>query len=99
MIWTPIESKSDLPKEMLQFKEMHSSFSRLSVFYGLIFVVIKGYIELDFANEGVDLLLTNESFCRCMRLFRNATFHYQKQAIPEKAKIIRFLNIIEKLQV
>ena len=99
MIWTPIGSKSDPPKEILQFKEMHSSFSRLSVFYGLIFVVIKGYIELDFANEGVDLLLTNESFCRCMRLFRNATFHYQKQAIPEKAKIIRFLNIIEKLQV
>jgi len=80
-----------LPDELSALAEHFSSFARLSVLYGLIYVVIEGYQELKCSNEKVDALLANEDFVESLRLFRNAIFHYQKQPIPEKA--LTFLEL------
>jgi hypothetical protein len=88
-----VTKDSNLPDWVRQRVEMHSSFARLSVLYGLIYVVIEGYKELNFTNEKVDSLLAKEDFVDALRLFRNATFHYQKQAIPEK--VMKFLELKE----
>jgi hypothetical protein len=88
-----LPGESNLPDVFLQLAEMHSSFARLSVLYGLIYVVIEGYRELKLKSEKVDLLLAQEDFVDALRLFRNATFHYQKKAISEKA--MKFLELEE----
>ncbi|WP_421843206.1 hypothetical protein [Marinobacter algicola] len=75
-----------LPEEVAEMAERLSSFSRLSVFYGLIYVVIEGYKEMKYQDDDIDALLGNEEFVGTLRLFRNSTFHYQKQPIPEKAR-------------
>lgn len=83
----------DLPEALAELAEFHSSFARLSVLYGLIYVVVEGYRELKCSNERVDELISQEDFVESLRLFRNATFHYQKQPIPEKA--MKFLELPE----
>ncbi|MDB1124258.1 hypothetical protein [Vibrio algarum] len=93
VVTVKIVEDSKLPNEIRQLAEMHSSFARLSVLYGLTYVVIEGYKELNFTNQKVDSLLAKEDFVDALRLFRNATFHYQKQAIPEKA--MKFLELKE----
>jgi len=75
-----------LPEELAEMAEMLSSFSRLSVLYGLIYVVIEGYREMKCQDDDIDSLLSNEEFVDTLRLFRNSTFHYQKQPIPDKAR-------------
>lgn len=82
-----------LPEGLAEYAELHSSFARLSVFYGLIYVVVEGYKELKYANPKVDELLSQEEFVDALRLFRNSTFHYQKNPIPEKA--LKFLELPE----
>lgn len=84
---------SDLPNNLLNLAEIHSSFARLSVLYGLIYVVIEGYEELKCQDLEVDTLLARKDFVDALRLFRNATFHYQKHAISEKA--LQFLELKE----
>jgi hypothetical protein len=82
-----------LPEGLAEYAELHSSFARLSVLYGLIYVVVEGYKELKYANPKVDDLLSQEEFVDALRLFRNSTFHYQKNPIPEKA--LKFLELSE----
>lgn len=84
---------SNLPDEIGQLAEIYSSFARLSVLYGLIYVVIEGYKELKYTNEQIDTLLAQDDFVDALRLFRNATFHYQKKPISEKA--LKFLELEE----
>lgn len=84
---------SNLSYEIRQLAEIHSSFARLSVLYGLIYVVIEGYKELKYTNEQIDTLLAQDDFIDALRLFRNATFHYQKKPISEKA--LKFLELEE----
>lgn len=88
-----VAGDSNLPEQIRNLAEMHSSFARLSVLYGLIYVVIEGYKELKIDNPKVDMLLAKEEFVDALRLFRNATFHYQKKAISEKA--MKFLELEE----
>jgi hypothetical protein len=76
----------ELPEQLADLTERLSSFSRLSVFYGLIYVVIEGYKEMKYRDDDIDALLGNEELVETLRLFRNSTFHYQKQPIPEKAR-------------
>lgn len=90
---TRIGGSTDLSDELAQLAEIHSSFARLSVLYGLIYVVIEGYKELKYEDEKIDRLLAQNDFVDSLRLFRNATFHYQKKAIPEKA--LKFLELEE----
>ncbi|HGF4942381.1 TPA: hypothetical protein ACF4E7_004721 [Vibrio parahaemolyticus] len=76
--------------ELQTLSQLHSSFRRISVFYSLLYVVVEGYRELGSTDEKVDSLLEQYDFVDALRLFRNATFHYQKAPIPEKA--MKFLE-------
>ena len=76
--------------ELQTLSQLHSSFRRISVFYSLLYVVVEGYRELGSTDEKVDSLLEQHDFVDALRLFRNATFHYQKAPIPEKA--MKFLE-------
>jgi hypothetical protein len=82
IVKTPIADKSGVPNNLAEF---HSSFARLSVLYGLTYVVIEGYRELKVTNKKVDELISQKDFVNSLRLFRNSTFHYQKAPISEKA--------------
>lgn len=79
-----------LPKQLIEFGQLHSSFARLSVMYGLIYVVVEGYNELKLTDDRIDSLLKKEEYVDTLRRFRNAIFHYQKDPIPEKT--LRFLE-------
>tara|TARA_Y100001968_G_C18886846_1_gene494321 strand:+ start:91 stop:540 length:450 start_codon:yes stop_codon:yes gene_type:complete len=79
-------SDKELSAEFQDFGKLASSFMRLSVWYSLLYVVIEGFKELSLDDEKVNELLANESNVDCLRLFRNATFHYQKNPLTEKAQ-------------
>ncbi|MCT7645547.1 hypothetical protein [Aliarcobacter butzleri] len=87
------EDTSNLPNKIAEVAEIHSSFIKLSVLYGLIYVVIEGYKELKYTNEQIDTLLVQDSFVDALSLFRNSIFHYQKEPISEKA--LKFLELKE----
>jgi hypothetical protein len=78
------------PENMMEYAKMHSAFSRMAVMYGLIYVVIEGYRELDLNDSRIDELLEDEKYLDHLRLFRNATFHYQKKPVSEKE--LKFLE-------
>lgn len=79
------------PDALVEAAQFLSSFARLSVLYGLIYVVVEGYQELNCSDEAVDALLKRKEFVDALRLFRNATFHYQKEPVPEK--LLKFLEL------
>ncbi|MDY7218479.1 hypothetical protein TOI97_02625 [Denitrificimonas sp. JX-1] len=54
VVATEIGGDHGLPEGLAEFAELHSSFARLSVLYGLIYVVIEGYKELKCTNPKVD---------------------------------------------
>ena len=76
----------DAEKWIKEIGSMASTLHRMSVWYSLIYVVVEGYKELKCSNEAVDELLGNEEYVDFLRLFRNATFHYQKDPLTEKAQ-------------
>lgn len=67
-----------------------SLMARVSVWYSLIYVVVEGYRDLKVTFEPLDQILAKEDFTDLLRLFRNATFHYQED--PLSAKLIGFLE-------
>jgi hypothetical protein len=79
------ERDAGLPEELAKLGEFSSSFSRLCVWYALLFVVLEGYRELKLVDPEVDALLERFSYVESLRTFRNATFHYQKDPISDKA--------------
>ena len=93
VVMTKIGGSTGRPDEFFEVAEMYSSFARLSVLYALIYVVIEGYKELKCADQKIDSLLEKEDFVDALRMFRNATFHYQKKAITEKE--LKFLELKE----
>lgn len=90
---TKVPDYDEYPEELSEFAQMYSSFARLSVLYGLVYVVIEGYKELKLQHTEVDELLSEKEFVGALRLFRNSTFHYQKEPVPKKA--LKFLNMHE----
>lgn len=93
IITVKIEGNSSLPDELAAYAQMLSSFARISVLYGLIYVVIEGYKKLKYTDEKIDELLEKEDYVDALRLFRNATFHYQPRPISEKH--LKFLELEE----
>ncbi|MDN4709644.1 hypothetical protein QYZ44_07290 [Vibrio parahaemolyticus] len=90
VVSTNIPLDDAFSSELKNLSQLHSSFHRISVFYSLLYVVVEGYRELNGSNEKVDLLLAQDDFVDALRLFRNATFHYQKAPISEKT--LKFLE-------
>lgn len=86
----PISDFSELADDFVGMSNEASQFHRMSVWYALIYVVIEGYLDLNIPNEKVDEILNNKECVDSLRLFRNATFHYQKDPLTEKA--LKFLE-------
>ncbi|NTU49840.1 MAG: hypothetical protein HGA87_02935 [Desulfobulbaceae bacterium] len=84
------EGGEELPEWFNELGNRASIFSRLTVWYALLYVVVEGFQELNLSHIEVDKLLTNKECVDCLRLFRNATFHYQKDPLTEKA--LKFLE-------
>jgi hypothetical protein len=86
----PANGNEEYPEWFISLGNAASKFHRLSVWYSLIYVVVEGFRELKLTHPEVDSLLNNEEYVECLRLFRNATFHYQKDPLTEKA--LKFLE-------
>ena len=87
---TDYTARETPPESMTEYAKMHSAFSRMAVMYGLIYVVVEGYRELKLSDARIDELLQEKEYLDQLRLFRNATFHYQKQPVSEKE--LKFLE-------
>lgn len=77
-------------QEFALLGEHASMVARISVWYALLYVVVEGYRDLKQEFEPLDALLQQEEYVNLLRLFRNATFHYQEDPLSEK--IIGFLD-------
>lgn len=87
----PIETRFGLPEHLVQTAQAHSSFMRLSVWYALLYVVLEGYRELKYDDRKVNAFLERADYVDAIRLFRNATFHYQTDPISDK--LMKFLQL------
>jgi hypothetical protein len=88
-IHTPLPPEAvdlDLPDDDQRLGAFASALSRLSVWYSLLYVVVEGYQEINPNDHDVDTLLENQGYVDYLRIFRNATFHYQKDPLTEKAR-------------
>lgn len=61
----------------------------MTFFYSAIYLVIEGWKELKLADAKIDKLIDSVHTDK-LRLFRNATFHYQKE--PISPKLLQFLG-------
>lgn len=86
----PTKGCEEFPEWFNELGNSASMFSRLTVWYALLYVVVEGFQELKLSHPEVDRLLRNNECVDCLRLFRNATFHYQKDPLTEKA--LKFLE-------
>jgi hypothetical protein len=80
-----------LPDDIEALGQQHSKIMTLTVFYGLIYVVVEGYRELQLKDEAIDALLANGDFVEHLRRFRNAVFHFQK--VPLDERLVKFLTL------
>ena len=80
-------------QEFALLGENASMVAGLSVWYALLYVVIEGYRDLKQEFGPLDALLKREEYVELLRLFRNATFHYQENPLSEK--ILGFLEKVD----
>lgn len=65
----------------------------MSYWYSSLYVVIEEYRQTDLTNKDVDALISDQTKIENLRLFRNATFHFQEDYFSEKfAKFISDKN-------
>lgn len=72
------------------FGERVSMLCRMQVWYSLLYVVVEGYQELGQKFKPLEEVLTNGNYVNLLRRYRNATFHYQPDALNDK--LIDFLD-------
>jgi hypothetical protein len=84
------ENGNTLPQSMQELGQQMSKIHALEVLYGLIFVVIEGFRELNCKDERVEKLLTAEKYVDLLRRFRNGVFHYQKE--PMDPRLVSFIT-------
>lgn len=65
----------------------------MTYFYSAIYLVIEGWKDLKLSDEVIDKLIDSPHTDK-LRLFRNATFHYQKE--PISPKLLQFLGTEEE---
>jgi len=65
----------------------------MTYFYSALYLIIEGWNELKMSDEKVDALIASPHTDK-LRLFRNATFHYQKE--PISPKLLQFLGTKEE---
>lgn len=65
----------------------------MTYFYSALYLIIEGWKELKLSDETIDQFIAS-SHTEKLRLFRNATFHYQKE--PISPKLVQFLGTEEE---
>ncbi|MGF6467608.1 hypothetical protein [Paraburkholderia youngii] len=76
--------------EYVAFGEHASMVCRMQVWYSLLYVVVEGYRELGQIYEPLEEVLAKAEYVDLLRRFRNATFHFQRDALNDK--LIDFLE-------
>ena len=89
-------SKLGLDDEAVELCNIFSSFHRLAVSYGLLYVVIEGYQALKLKDDEIDRLLQQSEYIQKLRRLRNSLFHYQKNRLPRKFWDFIFISDSEK---
>lgn len=93
-LWRSMRSgkveETGFPAALEAMAGLHSAFAVLGVSYGLLYVVVEGYRDLDYRDDAIDAVLANEEMVSALRRFRNATFHFQ--AAPFSNKLLDFLT-------
>jgi hypothetical protein len=56
----------------------------MSMWYGTLFVVLEGYLKLGINDSKVEILLSESEKIKALKLYRNATFHFQKEYLSQK---------------
>lgn len=90
---TPMQEKLAIHKfgiDHVAFGEHVSMLCRMQVWYSLLYVVVEGYRELEQKFEPLEEVLANGDYVNLLRRYRNATFHYQSDALNDK--LIDFLD-------
>src|SRR5665648_392807 len=80
-VGSPETLPKDVPKALADVAVQMSVFMAIGVWYSLLQVVVEGYKELDYQDNRIDGLLSQEEYVDALRRFRNATFHYQEDPI------------------
>jgi len=92
-VGSPETLPKDVPKALADVAVQMSVFMAIGVWYSLLQVVVEGYKELDYQDNRIDGLLSQEEYVDALRRFRNATFHYQED--PISPKLLEFLTATE----
>lgn len=79
-----------VPVDFLAVAQTLSRIQTLAVFYGLLYVVVEGFLELKLVDDRIAELLKQEQYTDQLRRFRNSVFHYQKD--PFDKRLIEFLD-------
>ena len=59
-------------------------FAYLSYWYGGLYVLIGGWVELSLADPTVDALLQRADLVGLLKRYRNGSFHFQKQYFDDR---------------
>ena len=66
------------------------TFALMSYWFGALYVVIEGWETLGISDQGIDGLLADDDKKKHLKLYRNATFHFQKEMYHNK--FLRFMS-------
>lgn len=58
----------------------------MSIWYGLLYTVIEGWRRLALSDEQINNLLLQKDNIDLLWLYRNGTFHYQKEYYSDKCR-------------
>ena len=83
--------KDDISSVILIFSSPAGIY--MTYFYSAIYLVIEGWKDLKLSDDKIDGLIDSPNTDK-LRLFRNATFHYQKE--PISPKLLQFLGTEEE---
>jgi len=76
----------ELPEATAELSILMSLWAALTVWYSLLYVIVEGYQELKLHDDEIANLLSDEGKVNLLRLFRNATFHYQEEPLSPKMR-------------
>lgn len=73
-----LKNSKDSFSESLKKKEEIDTFLYMSLWYGMFYVLIEGWLQLGFKDEKIDELLKSKNV-KLLKRYRNGVFHFQKE--------------------
>jgi hypothetical protein len=72
-------------KEKSEESDLVDVLPLMSIWYGCLYVVVEGWIELKLSHLEISPILEDEVFVRNLKQFRHDTFHYQSSYFPTRS--------------